>query len=61
VSLLSRTSRKAISFLHLHPRAFLDLLIESVKSWSAHNVPKMGAALSYYTAFSLGPLVVFII
>jgi membrane protein len=37
---------------------FYQLLVETGKSWSAHRVPKMGAALSYYTAFSLAPLVV---
>ncbi len=42
-------------------RALGGLLIETAKSWSAHRVPKMGAALSYYTAFSLAPLVVFIL
>jgi membrane protein len=53
--------RKVISILRLSPKAFWGLLLDTVKSWSAHNVPKMGAALSYYTAFSLGPLIVFIL
>jgi membrane protein len=39
----------------------LALLKESVSSWSAHKVPKMGAALAYYTAFSLAPLIIFIL
>jgi membrane protein len=43
------------------PGAFFSLVVETGKSWSAHRVPKMGAALSYYTAFSLAPLVVFIL
>ena len=42
-------------------RGFFNLLVESGKSWSAHRVPRMGAALSYYTAFSLAPLVVLIL
>ena len=35
-----------------------DLLIETFLSWSRHRGQKMGAALSYYAAFSLGPLVI---
>jgi membrane protein len=38
-------------------RGFLGLLAETGKGYSRHRVAKMGAALSYYTAFSLGPLV----
>jgi len=41
--------------------SFFGLLVETGKAWSDHRVPKMGAALSYYTAFSLAPLVVFIL
>jgi membrane protein len=39
----------------------IDLLKESVSSWSEHKAPKMGAALAYYTAFSLAPLIIFIV
>ena len=39
----------------------VTLLKESVSSWSAHKAPKMGAALAYYTAFSLAPLIIFIL
>jgi membrane protein len=38
----------------------LSLLGETVTSWNAHKAPRMGAALSYYTAFSLAPLLVLI-
>ena len=37
------------------------LLRESVSAWSAHKAPKMGAALAYYTAFSLSPLIILIL
>ncbi len=37
------------------------LLSESFSSWSEHKAPKMGAALAYYTAFSLAPLVILIL
>ena len=40
---------------------FFALIVQAGKSWSEHRVPRMGAALSYYTAFSLAPLVVFIL
>lgn len=38
-----------------------DLLRDSVSSWIDHKAPKMGAALAYYTAFSLGPLVILLL
>ena len=41
--------------------AVVGLLRESVTAWSAHNAPKMGAALAYYTAFSLAPLVILLL
>ena len=39
-------------------KAIFSLLPETFRQWSAHRVPRMGAALSFYTIFSLGPLVV---
>ena len=38
-----------------------SLLKEAASSWSAHKAPKMGAALAYYTAFSLAPLVILVL
>jgi membrane protein len=40
---------------------FIQLLRDSFSSWSKHKAPKMGAALAYYTAFSLAPLMIFIL
>lgn len=37
------------------------LLRDSVSAWIAHKAPKMGAALAYYTAFSLAPLIILIV
>ena len=37
------------------------LLKESVSAWSAHRAPRMGAALAYYTAFSLAPLIILLL
>jgi membrane protein len=34
----------------------IELLKETVTSWMADKAPRMGAALAYYTAFSLAPL-----
>jgi len=39
----------------------IGLLKESVSAWSDHKAPKMGAALAYYTAFSLAPLIIFML
>jgi membrane protein len=40
----------------LRPRSFLMLLRQAFSAWNADYAPSMGAALSYYTAFSLAPL-----
>ncbi len=37
------------------------LFRDSMSAWSVHNVPKMGAALAYYTAFSLAPIVILLL
>jgi membrane protein len=42
-------------------KQFVALLGETFRQWDAHRVPKMGAALSFYTALSLGPLVILIL
>lgn len=42
-------------------KAFLSLLAETVRQWDAHRVPKMGAALSFYTVFSLAPLAILVL
>jgi membrane protein len=40
----------------LTPREYLSLARESARSWSADYAPSMGAALAYYTLFSIAPL-----
>src|SRR5215471_14594188 len=40
------------------PRAFLGLLKSACLEWNNDNVPRMGAALAYYTIFSLAPLLI---
>lgn len=39
-------------------RTIFSLLGETLRQWLAHRGPRMGAALSFYTVFSLGPLAV---
>ena len=42
-------------------KAFFALLAETYRQWDAHRVPKMGAALSFYTVFSLAPLAILVL
>ena len=42
-------------------KAFLDLLKGAFKSWTEDKASRLGAALAYYTIFSIGPLLVVII
>ena len=42
-------------------KGFTALLGETFLQWSAHRVPRMGAALSFYTVLSLAPLAIFIL
>lgn len=34
---------------------------ETIESWVAHKAPRLGAALSYYAVFSVGPLLVILV
>jgi membrane protein len=38
-----------------------ELLQETWNAWSTHRAPRSGAALAYYTIFSLAPLLVIVI
>lgn len=40
------------------PKAIYALLKSTYQQWSRHKVPRMGAALAYYTIFSLAPTLV---
>ena len=42
-------------------RALLDLCKEAIASWSNDYAPSMGAALAYYTVFSIAPLLLIVI
>ncbi|MBM4289490.1 MAG: YihY/virulence factor BrkB family protein [Deltaproteobacteria bacterium] len=41
-------------------RVFWQLLLETFTSWNKHNAPVFGAALAFYTLFSLAPLLIII-
>jgi len=42
----------------MNPKVFFQLVKESFQEWIKDKCPRMGAALAYYTAFSLAPLLV---
>src|SRR5437762_4125408 len=53
----NRPSRPAPSFFH----RYLDLAKQSVAAWLDDRAPTMGAALAFYCAFSLAPLLMIVI
>jgi membrane protein len=46
---------------HTRSAAVLALVKETFSRWSGDSVPRMAAALSYYTAFSVAPLLILVI
>lgn len=42
-------------------KAFWGLLTQTYTEWTNDNVPRLGAALAYYTVFSLAPLLIIVI
>lgn len=45
----------------LNARGIFTLLREAAKEWTEDKVPRLGAALAYYTVFSLAPLLILVI
>src|SRR5688500_12981375 len=45
----------------MHPKQGWQLLKGALKAWSHDYAPSMGAALSYYTLFSIAPLLLIVI
>ena len=45
----------------MNARAVFELFKQSVASWRADYAPSMGAALAYYTVFSVAPLILIVI
>jgi membrane protein len=48
-------------FLALPPKQVGKLFADTYNAWSNDNAPRLGAALAYYTVFSLAPLLVVVI
>ncbi|MCA1597247.1 MAG: YihY/virulence factor BrkB family protein, partial [Chloroflexi bacterium] len=38
-----------------------ELFKQTYQQWNEHKAPRLGAALSYYTVFSLAPLLLLVI
>ncbi|MGB6103118.1 MAG: YihY/virulence factor BrkB family protein [Pusillimonas sp.] len=47
--------------MYLTPRQFLHLAKGSYKAWSEDHASSMGAAIAFYTVFSIAPLLIIII
>ncbi len=45
----------------INPKRFFKLFVKAGKAWVDDYAPSMGAAISYYTVFSLAPLLVIVI
>src|SRR5881392_3025897 len=45
----------------MKPKDIIDLLKTAFKEWGEDKASRLGAALSYYTIFSIGPLLVLVI
>src|SRR5512138_1930390 len=43
------------------PKALWGLIKDSIKTWNDDYAPSMGAALAYYTLFSVAPLLIIVI
>jgi membrane protein len=47
--------------MRMNPKAIFNVLKDTFKDWSDDKATRLGAALSYYTLFSLGPFLVVVI
>lgn len=45
----------------MNPKAIFGLFRDSFKEWNEDKAPRLGAALAYYTVFSLGPFLLIVI
>jgi membrane protein len=52
------TTNKITAGAKKQTRAVWDLLAETYRQWSRDNAPTLGAALAFYTTFSLAPLLI---
>ena len=42
-------------------KTWFDVLKQTVRDWADDKAPRLGAALAYYTIFSIAPLIVIVI
>jgi membrane protein len=42
----------------MHAKPFYSLFVDAFNEWSLDKAPRLGAALAYYSAFSVAPLVI---
>ncbi len=55
-------AKRQISFLAtLSPKSLGSLFMQTFNEWLADKAPQLGAALAYYTVFSLAPLVLLLL
>jgi membrane protein len=52
---------KEEAFMREKVKTVFDVLKQTVKEWSDDKAPRLGAALAYYTIFSIAPLFVIVI
>ena len=50
--------RQCREILGLHPKRVGALVLQAYADWSADNATRLGAALAYYTLFSIAPLLI---
>lgn len=60
-TLPGRYKRLFTSSIAVKPSTLLDICKKTVAAWVDDYAPSMGAAISYYTAFSIAPLLVIVI
>jgi membrane protein len=53
--------RHMAAFFCLRRKQWTELAVETFNEWSNDNVPRLGAALAYYSLFSLAPLLIVVI
>lgn len=54
-------TRHVCAFFCLRRKQLAELGLETFNEWSNDNVPRLGAALAYYSLFSLAPLLIVVI
>jgi membrane protein len=54
-------TRQFRAICRMHPRTLAALITRAYRDWSADNATRLGAALAYYTLFSIAPVLVVVI